>query len=48
MLATIMNGIALGDTIEKLGQEVRIMSAIEVPRVAEPFIRRRALKHLKK
>ena len=48
MLATIMNWIALGDAIEKLGQEVRIMSAIDIPRVAEPFIRRRALKHLNK
>ena len=46
MLATIMNGIALGDAVEKLGQPVRIMSAFDVPCVAEMFIRRRALKHL--
>lgn len=48
MLATVMNGIALGDAIEKNGIEVRVMSALEIPRVAEPFIRRRALKHLEK
>ncbi len=48
MLATVMNGIALGDAIEKLGQEVRIMSALEIPRVSELFIRRRAEKHLEK
>ncbi len=46
MLATVMNGIAIWDAIEKLWVEVRIMSAIEMPRVAEPFIRRRAMKHL--
>lgn len=48
MLATVMNGIALGDAIEKQGQEVRIMSAIEIARVSELFIRRRAIKHLEK
>jgi uridylate kinase len=48
MLATIMNGIALWDAIEKNWNEVRVMSAIEIPRVAETFIRRRALKHLNK
>ncbi len=48
MLATIMNGIALWDAIEKLWQEVRIMSAMPIPKVAEEFIRRRALKHLQK
>lgn len=48
MLATVMNGIALGDAIEKQGQEVRIMSAIEIARVSEFFIRRRAIKHLEK
>ncbi len=46
MLATIMNGMALGDAIEKNWNEVRIMSALEIPRVAETFIRRRAIKHL--
>ena len=48
MLATIMNGMALWDAIEKNWNEVRIMSALEIPRVAETFIRRRALKHLNK
>ncbi len=48
MLATIMNGMALGDAIEKNWNEVRIMSALEIPRVAETFIRRRAIKHLEK
>ncbi|MBS8122378.1 UMP kinase [Candidatus Vampirococcus lugosii] len=48
MLATIMNGIALGDAIETNGNEVRIMSALDIPKVAETFVRRRALKHLEK
>ncbi len=48
MLATIMNWMALWDAIEKNWNEVRIMSALEIPRVAETFIRRRALKHLNK
>lgn len=47
MLATVINGIALGDAIERHGQEVRIMSAIEISKVSELFIFRRALKHLK-
>lgn len=47
MLATIINGVALGNAIEKAGQSVRIMSAIEVPKVAEAFIYKRALKHLR-
>lgn len=47
MLATIINGVALGNAIEKAGQSVRIMSAIEVPKVAEMFIYKRALKHLR-
>ncbi len=46
MMATIMNWVALGDFIEKYGNEVRIMSAIEVPKVAENFIVKRAKKHL--
>lgn len=46
MLATIMNGIALWDAIEKQWQDVRICSALEIPRVAELFIRRRVLNHL--
>lgn len=48
MLATIMNWVALWDAIEKAWNDVRIMSAIEIPRVAESYIRRRALKHLEK
>ena len=48
MLATVMNGIALWDAIEKQWNQIRIMSALEIPRVAESFIRRRALKHLEK
>jgi uridylate kinase len=48
MLATVMNGIALGDAIQKQGQEVRIMSALEINRVSELFIRNRAMKHLSK
>ncbi len=48
MLATVMNGIALGDAIQKQGQEVRIMSALEINKVSELFIRNRAMKHLSK
>ena len=48
MLATVMNGMALWDAIEKNWNEVRVMSAIQIPQVAELFIRRRALKHLDK
>lgn len=47
MLATVINGIALGDAIERHGREVRIMSALEINRVSELFIQRRAEKHLK-
>ena len=46
MLATVMNGIALGDAIKQQGQEVRIMSALEINKVSELFIRGRAIKHL--
>ncbi len=46
MLATVMNGIALGDAIKQQGQEVRIMSALEINKVSELFIRGRAMKHL--
>lgn len=48
MLATIINGIAIGEAIEEAGVEVRVMSAIPTERVAENFIRRRALGHLGK
>lgn len=46
MLATVMNGIALGDAIEKNGKLVRIVSAIEIPKVSESFVQRRCLKHI--
>ena len=48
MLATVMNGMALKEVIEGLGRPARIMSAINVPAVAEPFIRARAVRHLEK
>jgi uridylate kinase len=46
MLATIINGIALQEGIEKLGVSTRMMSAISINKVCEPYIRRKALKHL--
>ncbi|MFC1453231.1 UMP kinase [Verrucomicrobiota bacterium] len=46
MLATVINGLALQDALEKIGMETRLQTAIEMQRVAEPFIRRRALRHL--
>jgi uridylate kinase len=48
MLATVMNGLALQDAIEKLGVQTRVMTGIEMDKVAEPFIRRRAERHLEK
>ena|SRR5215831_7562272 len=48
MLATVLNGLALQDTLEKAGCTTRLMSAIEMHEVAEPFIRRRAARHLEK
>lgn len=48
MLATVLNGLALQDTLEKMGCQTRLMSAIEMHEVAEPFIRRRATRHLEK
>lgn len=48
MLATIINACALQETLEKLGQETRVLSAIEVSAMCEPFIRRRALRHLER
>jgi len=48
MLATIINGIALQDGIEKYGVQTRLMSALEVTKIAEPYIRRRAIRHLEK
>jgi uridylate kinase len=48
MLATVINGLALQDALEALGAETRLMSAIEMKGVAEPYIRRRARRHLEK
>ncbi len=48
MLATVINGLALQDALEKQGCYTRLMSAIEMHQVAEPFIRRRAARHLEK
>ena len=48
MLATVMNGLALQDALERLGVYTRVVSAIEMREVAEPFIRRRAMRHLEK
>ena len=48
MLATVMNGLALQDALERAGQHSRVMSAIEMPKIAEPYIRRRAERHLEK
>src|SRR3984885_12524125 len=48
MLATVLNGLAMQDALEKAGCHTRLMSAIEMHQVAEPFIRRRATRHLEK
>jgi len=48
MLATIINGLSLQESLEGLGVETRMLTAIEMPKVAEPFYRRRALHHLEK
>ena len=48
MLATVINGLALQDAIERLGVKVRVMTAISMHEVAEPYIRRRAVRHLEK
>ncbi len=48
MLATIINGMALQEALEKVGVNTRVQTAIEVKNVAEPFIRRRAVRHLEK
>jgi uridylate kinase len=48
MLATVINGLALQDGLEKMGVFTRVMSAIEMHQVAEPYIRRRAVRHLEK
>ena len=48
MLATIINALAMQDALEKLGVTTRVLSAIDVPQVCEPYIRRRAIRHLEK
>ncbi|MEX2108057.1 MAG: UMP kinase [Solirubrobacterales bacterium] len=48
MLATVLNALTLQDALESAGQHTRVMSAIEVKEVAEPYIRRRAMRHLEK
>jgi uridylate kinase len=48
MLATVINSLALQDALEKLGVKTRVMTAIEMHQVAEPYIRRRATRHLEK
>ena len=48
MLGTVMNALALQDALERQGQETRVQSAIEMPRIAEAYIRRRAVRHLEK
>lgn len=48
MLATIMNGVVLQDALEKIGVYTRVLSAMNIPQVAELFIRRRAIRHLEK
>jgi uridylate kinase len=48
MLGTVMNALALQDSLERNGQVTRVLSAIEMPRIAEPYIRRRAMRHLEK
>jgi uridylate kinase len=48
MLATVINSLAIQDALEQIGQHTRVMSAIEMHQVAEPYIRRRAMRHLEK
>lgn len=48
MMATVMNSLALQDALEKLGVDTRVLTAIEMREVAEPYIRRRAMRHLEK
>ena len=48
MLATIINALALQDTLEQLGQSTRVQTAIHMSQIAEPYIRRRAIRHLEK
>jgi uridylate kinase len=48
MLATVINALALQDTLEQLGQPTRVQTAVQMAQVAEPYIRRRAIRHLEK
>jgi uridylate kinase len=48
MLATVINGLALQNVLEKMNVPTRVMTAIEMQRIAEPYIRRRAMRHLEK
>lgn len=48
MLATVLNSLAVQDSLEKMGVDTRVLSAIEMPSVAEPYIRRRAVRHMEK
>ncbi|OQY41287.1 MAG: UMP kinase [Fusobacteriia bacterium 4572_74] len=48
MLATVINALALQNTIEKLGIQTRVQTGLEIPKVAEPFIKRKAQRHLEK
>ena len=48
MLATVMNAVVLQDALEKMNVYTRVMSAVDIPQLAEPFIRRRAIRHLEK
>jgi len=48
MLGTVINALALQDALERQGQATRVQSAVEMPKIAEPYIRRRAIRHLEK
>jgi uridylate kinase len=48
MLGTVINGVALKEALDSRGQQARLLTALEIPRVAEPFIRGRALRHMEK
>jgi uridylate kinase len=48
MLATVINGLALQDALERKNQECRVQTAIQMAQIAEPYIRRRAIRHLEK
>ena len=48
MLATVMNSLALQDSLEQLGVDTRVLTSIEMKQIAEPYIRRRAIRHLEK